>query len=101
MVQCSNSEGYSSNQVSIRSRFRITDPELLPSSSISLDSLLEEVTGGRSQESISKEEIYLPSCFDWLLKDNQEVVEMLDYERKLIKHHGGNEPWESPTSLAH
>ena len=101
MVQSSNSEGYSSNQVSIRSRFRITDPELPPSSSISLDSLLEEVTGGRSQEWISKEEIYLPRCFDLLLKDDQEVVEMLDYERKLIKHHGGKELWESPTSLAH
>ena len=101
IVQSSNSEGYSSNQASIRSKFRIIDPELPPSYSISLGKLLEEVTGGRSQDWISKEEIYLPSCFDWLLKDDQEVVEMLDYKRKLIKHHWGKEPWESPTSLAH
>ena len=35
---------------------------------------------------------------DGLLKDDQEVVEMLDYERKLIKHHCGKEPSESPAS---
>ena len=58
------------NQASVRSKFRITDPELLLSSSISLGDLLEEAMGGRSQGRISKKEIYLPSCFDWLLKDD-------------------------------
>ena len=42
--------------------------------------------GGRRQEWISKKEIYLPNRLDWLFKDDQEVVETLDYERKLIKH---------------
>ena len=41
----------------------------------------------------------MTSCFDWLLKNDKEVVEMLDYEEKLIRHHYGRESWESPTSL--
>ena len=89
------------NQASVRSKFRITDSELPPSSSISFDDLLEEVMEGRSQEWISKEENYLPSCFDWLLKDDKEVMEMLDYEQKLIRHQYGREPWESLIFLAH
>ena len=88
-------------QVAFRSKFGIIDPELSPEFSLSLDDILEEVTGGRSQEWIDKEEVHLPSCFDWLLKDDKDIVEMLSYERQLIKHHSNREPWESLMSLAH
>ena len=85
-----------------RAKFGITDPELFPSSSFSFHDALEEVTGGRSQEWYDKKEIRLQGCLDWLLKDDQEVVEMLSYERQLIKHHNGNkDPWEFTMSLAH
>ena len=85
-----------------RARFGITDPELSPGSRFSFDDALEEVTGGRAQEWKDKKEIGLQGCLDWLLKDDKEVVEMLSYERQLIKHHNGNkEPYEFPMSLAH
>ena len=69
---------------------------------------MEEVTGGRSQEWFDKKEIHLQGCFDWLLNDDKEVVEMLSYEWQLIKHHWLpqaptllKEPWLSPMFLAH
>ena len=83
-------------------KFGVPDPNLPPKSKLSLNALLEEVTGGRSQEWINEGEIHLQGCFDWLLNDDKEVVEMLGYERRLIKHHHHNkEPWEFPMSLAH
>lgn len=50
---------------------------------------------------VSGEVTYLSNCFDWLIKDDQEVMETLDYERKLTKHYCSIELWESPTYLAH
>lgn len=63
--------------------------------------VLEEVSGGRSQEWIDKTEIRLHGCLDWLVKDDKEFVEMLSYERQLIKHHNNKEPWEFLMRLAH
>ena len=72
-------------QAEFRAKFGITDPELTPAARvISIHSILEEVTGGRSKEWFDKVEIYLQGCLDWLLKDDEEVVEMLRYERLLI-----------------
>ena len=83
-------------------RFGVPDPNLPPKSKLSLDDLLEDVTGGRSQEWIDEGEIRLQRFFDWLLNDDKEVVGMLGYERCLMKHHYHNkEPWEFPMSLAH
>ena len=89
-------------QAAFRTKFGITDPELSPKSSLLFDAILEEVTGGKGQEWINKKEIHLQGCFDWLLKDDKEVVDMLSYERKLIRYHNnGKEPYDFPLSLAH
>ena len=89
-------------QAAFRAKFGITDPELPDTAGvISMHSILEEMTGGRSEEWFDKEEIHLKGCLDWLLKDDKEVVEMLRYERLLIKHHHCNKPRASPISLAH
>ena len=88
-------------QQAFRSKFGITNPELSPNFGFRFSKVLREVTGGRSQEWVDKKEIHLPSCFDWLLKDDKEVVAMLDYERQIIKHHKGKDPHVYPISLAH
>lgn len=59
------------------------------------------MTGGSGQEWISKHEIHLQSCLDWLLKDDKEIVEMLIHERQLIDQHRHKDACLSPMSLAH
>ena len=48
-----------------------------------------------------KKEFWNDGNLDWLLEDDPEVVEMLDYERKMLRHHSVKELLEIPTSLAH
>lgn len=49
----------------------------------------------------AKQEVWGDNTMDWLLRDNPVVVDMLEYERKMLRHHSGKDLWEVPTSLAH
>ena len=92
------------DQASFRTKFGIADSDLLvvKGSRFTLNEMLNEVTGGRAQEWYKTGEMDLPSCFDWLLKDDKEVVDMLSFERRLIRHHNNSkEPWDFHMSLAH
>ena len=67
-----------------------------------MDCTLQAMLGRMNYEQWGeKQEVWGDHAMDWLLRDNPVVVDMLEYERKMLRHHSGKELWEVPTSLAH